>query len=83
MKKSFAFAIMLITIVSSCTQAKKYKILSCGIRHESNTFYTITTGLDDCQIDRGQEVLDKKHKWSEYLLSQKDVELVPTTHAYA
>lgn len=83
MKKSFALAIVLITIVSSCTQAKKYKILSCGIRHESNTFSTITTGLDDCRIARGQEVLDKKHKWSEYLLSQKDVELIPTTHAYA
>lgn len=82
MKKIFAFAIMAMTIMS-CTQPKKYKVLSCGIRHESNTFSTITTGLDDYRIARGQEVLDKKHQWSEYLLSQKDVELIPTTHAYA
>ena len=45
----------------------KMRILTCGIRHESNTFSTLRTGLSDFRVLRGQEVLGEKHLWSDYL----------------
>lgn len=82
MKKILLLAMMAIMLLS-CTPSRQYRILTCGMRHESNTFSTITTGMENFRILRGQEVLDAKQQWSEYLLSRKDVELIPTTHAYA
>lgn len=61
----------------------KLRILTCGIRHESNTFSTLRTSLSDFSVLRGQEVLDEKHLWSDYLKNAKDVEVIPILHAYA
>lgn len=69
-----------------CAQSKDnkaFRILTCGIRHESNTFSTLRTGLSDFKVCRGPEVLAERHLWSEYLLNEKDVELIPVLHAYA
>lgn len=82
-KKLAATLAVALTMVSCGSESPRFRVLSCGIRHESNTFSTIPVTLDDFTVWRGQEVLDEHQPWSEYLLSQKDVELIPTTHAYA
>ena len=41
----------------SCSSQDELTILTCGIRHESNTFSTITTGPGDFEVLRGEEVL--------------------------
>ncbi|MBD3182848.1 hypothetical protein GF312_11195 [Candidatus Poribacteria bacterium] len=48
------------------------KIAICGIRHESNSFSTLTTKLDDFRITRGEEILQDSF-WSSY----PDVEWKP------
>lgn len=72
-----------LVMVSCGSNTPKYRILSCGIRHEPNTFSTVPVTMDNFTVWRGQEVLDERQPWSEYLLGQKDVELILTTHAYA
>lgn len=57
------------------------RILTLGIRHESNTFSTGRTKLADFQIKRGREVL-KEVAWAR-LADSAGVELIPTLHAYA
>lgn len=59
----------------------KRRILTLGIRHESNTFSTLPAKKTDFNILRGQEVL-KDQKWAEFAV-RHGVELVPTLHAYA
>lgn len=70
--------------VSCCSKIdeKKLRILTCGIRHESNTFSTLATGISSFNILRGEEVLEEKHLWSEFL-RKEGVEVIPTLHAYA
>ncbi len=81
--KAAAILAVSLLLVSCGSESHRFRILTCGIRHESNTFSTIPVTMDDFTIWRGQEVLDERQPWSEYLLEQKDVELIPTTHAYA
>lgn len=57
-------------IMASCgerSNEKKLRILTCGIRHESNTFSTLVTDLSSFDVLRGEEVLGEKCLWSEYL----------------
>lgn len=62
------------------TEAPK-RILTLGIRHESNTFSTALTRLSDFQIKRGADVL-KDVPWAKYAQEQ-GMELIPTVHAYS
>lgn len=83
MKKLSVFSVIsLLLICLSCThESKKYRILTCGIRHESNTFSTLPTTAADFEILRGEEAL-KGEAWADRL-RQEPVELIPTLHAYA
>ena len=83
--RKYLFIICLLSIVfSGCntTKNKSLRILTCGIRHESNTFSTIRTDLEDFKILRGNELLKEKHLWSDYL-KEEGVEIIPTLDAYA
>lgn len=84
MKKLIWLLLMGLCILS-CGQRsveKKLCILTCGIRHESNTFSTLKTGLNDFKVLRGDEVLGEKHLWSEFL-RKENVKVIPILHAYA
>ncbi len=54
------------------------RIAICGIRHESNTFSTLRTGLDDFHILRGDGILN-----SRVGPTDDSVEWAPTLVAYA
>ena len=75
--------ILLPLFVAGCTSEthEPVRILTAGIRHESNTFIPIRTTEDDFTILRGEAVLEDV-AWAAYL-QQEDVEVVPTVHAYA
>ena len=86
--RTFFCSLIMACLLLSCggirtDKDKQLRILTCGIRHESNTFSTLRTGLSDFNVQRGPQVLVEKHLWSEYLKSEKDVEIIPTLHAYA
>ena len=66
----------------SCSSQDKLTILTCGIRHESNTFSTITTGPGDFEVLRGEEVLAAGQPWCRYL-QEEGIKVIPTLHAYA
>lgn len=79
MKQLITYA--LIFSLFSCTTEKKLRILTCGIRHESNTFSTLTTAESDFKVLRGKEVLENQ-RWAE-AYQNGDVEFIPVLHAYA
>lgn len=60
---------------------KKIRILTLGVRNESNTFSTLHTKEADFKELRGDEAL-KDQAWAEYLQTE-GVEVIPTLHAYA
>ena len=68
-------------ILMSCRQDKPLRILTCGIRHESNTFSTMKTTEADFRLLRGNDVLEGQ-QWAD-LCREKGIELIPTLHAYA
>ncbi len=57
------------------------RVLTLGIRHESNTFSTLNTKESDFKVMRGSEVL-KGQLWAE-VFKKAGIELIPTLHAYA
>jgi microcystin degradation protein MlrC len=75
--------LILISFLLSCSQHNKpeFRILTGGIRHESNTFCSILTGEKDFSVERGQEVLIDK-EWVN-ILEEANVEIIPTLHAGA
>lgn len=58
------------------------RILTCGIRHESNTFSTIVTASENFTVLRGGEILAGDAPWVRFLRDE-GVEIVPTLQAYA
>lgn len=81
-KLSIFYLASLLLICLSCVPGnKKYRILTCGIRHESNTFSTLRTTEADFKILRGEEAL-KGEAWAD-TLRHENAELIPTLHAYA
>ena len=57
------------------------RILTAGIRHESNTFNPVLTTTKDFAIKRGSAVLEDE-EWAEYLKNE-GIEVIPTMHASA
>jgi len=64
------------------------RIVVGGISHETNTFSTLKTGLDDFYVRRGEEIIPVEHPdkvggefWSAYL--KEGIEFVPTLTAGA
>ncbi len=82
MKKILFMLIMGLALASCGQKEEPLRILTCGIRHESNTFSTITTEIDNFTVLRGDEVLAAKNLWSEYL-KEENVEVIPTLMAYS
>ncbi len=57
------------------------RVLTLGIRHESNTFSTLITRESDFQVTQGANVL-KDQPWAD-IFRKAGIELIPTLHAYA
>ncbi len=51
-----------------------------GIRHETNTFSPLRTGLDKFSVQRGADIM-RDSLWSEWV--SEDIEFVPTLAADA
>lgn len=54
------------------------RILLGGIRHETNTFSTLHTCIEDFQVKRGSEILSEE-PWLDF----REVDWAPTLLAYA
>ncbi len=67
----------------SCTRKEpgKLRILTAGIRHESNTFNPVLTTSKDFIVKRGSAVLEGE-EWAGYLKNE-GIEVIPTLHADA
>lgn len=72
---------LLLTAVSCTMKQRPKRVLTLGIRHESNTFSTLLTKEADFRLLRGAEVL-KGQEWTE-VFKKANIELIPTLHAYA
>lgn len=57
---------------------KKMRCATCGIRHETNTFSTLRTELEDFRVMRGEEI-----QLGDLRSSSEDIEWVPTLLAGA
>jgi Uncharacterized conserved protein len=81
-KIQYLFICALAMVLLSCnTENRKLRILTCGIRHESNTFSTLMTTEADFRVSRGFDAL-KGQQWAE-VCEKENIELIPTVHAYA
>ena len=74
-------ALVLVLLLSCNTVDHKLRVLTCGIRHESNTFSTLNTIEADFNVLRGLDVL-KDQQWAD-VCQKENIELIPTLHAYA
>jgi len=77
-----AIVIIAVLFISfGCTSEKKanFRVLTAGIRHESNSFMPYLTTAEDFTILRGAEIT-KGQAWATYL-NEKGVEVIPTLHA--
>lgn len=79
--KYFFLLLSVTVILSSCRRDQQIRILTCGIRHESNTFSTMKTSESDFRVLRGNDILTDQ-QWAA-ACKEKGVELIPTLHAYA
>jgi len=78
------FLILLcISIWFSCTEKvpEKFRILTAGIKDESNTFNPYLTHENDFVIKRGKAVLENE-EWAAYLKNE-GIEVIPTLHVDA
>jgi len=75
------FILLILFAGKACTPEKKanYRILTAGIRHESNSFMPYLTNAEDFLTQRGPEVTRDK-VWATYLLDE-GVEVIPTLTA--
>lgn len=68
----------------ACTEGNRTqtkRVLTLGIRNESNTFSTLPTKTADFKLLRGEDVL-KGEQWAEEG-KKRGIEFIPTLHAYA
>ena len=75
------FIVLVLFIGLGCTSEKKagYRILTAGIRHESNSFMPYLTTADDFTILRGSDVT-KDRAWAIFL-EEGGIEVIPTLTA--
>lgn len=81
LKKYLVFGLFLFLAFLCKAEHKQKRVLTLGIRHESNTFSTLLTKESDFKILRGSDVL-KDQLWAD-VFKKADIELIPTLHAYA
>ena len=83
------FIILILSVIAlpflwtSCTSGNKEakRVLTLGIRNESNTFSTLPTREVDFTALRGEDAL-KNQLWAEEG-RKRGIEFIPTVHAYA
>jgi len=75
--------LLIVSLFQTCApeRSRPFRILTGGIRHESNTFCTLPTTEADFTVARGTEALTG-HDWA-LVLQNAHVEVIPTLHAYA
>jgi microcystin degradation protein MlrC len=73
--------VIFLCIACSPRELTKYRILSAGIAHESNTFIPYLTDETQFRVQRGSEAT-KGRAWARYL-EEEGMELIPTLHAGA
>jgi len=73
--------LFLFSVFSCNVKHQQKRVLTLGIRHESNTFSTLLTKESDFKVTRGADVL-KDQAWAE-VFKKANIELIPTLHAYA
>ncbi|MDD4729124.1 MAG: M81 family metallopeptidase, partial [Dysgonamonadaceae bacterium] len=80
---SVTFFCVMIFLVScfSKSNSKTKRVLTLGIRHESNTFSTLPTRATDFKVLRGEDVLVDQ-PWAEEG-RRLGIEFIPTVHAYS
>ena len=77
-----AILIALVLFIGlGCTPEKKtsFRVLTAGIRHESNSFMPYLTTAEDFLLLRGGDVT-KNRAWAVFL-EEEGVEVIPTLHA--
>lgn len=74
---------VLLTAISCNTvsKPKTKRILTLGIRNESNTFSTLPTSEKDFTVLRGEDVFEGQQWYEEG--KKRNIEFIPTLHAYA
>lgn len=78
----YFLSVLLIFSTFSCkTGSQQKRVLTLGIRHESNTFSTLPVKKSDFKVLRGEDVL-KDQKWAD-VFKEAGVKIIPTLHAYA
>ena len=75
------FIIAVLFLGLGCTPEKKdgFRVLTAGIRHETNSFMPYLTTVEDFTLLRGSEVT-KGSAWASFL-EKEGVEVIPTLHA--
>lgn len=78
-----AFSLLCSLAIFSCRNKieEPKRILTLGIRNESNTFSTLPTKEGDFNLLRGTDAL-KDQQWAE-VLEKEGVKVIPSLHAYA
>ncbi len=75
-------AVLLLSLLAcSSGDRGKFRVLTAGIRHETNTFIPRMTTLEDFTVLRGDEAL-RDQPWASFLMAE-GVEVIPTLHAYS
>lgn len=73
--------LLLSWLACSSGDSGRFRVLTAGISHETNTFIPRMTTMEDFTIRRGDEVL-RDQPWASYLMAE-GVEVIPTLHAYS
>ena len=81
LKKYLLFGLFMSMFFLCKAEHKQKRVLTLGIRHESNTFSTLLTKESDFKVLRGTDAL-KNELWAD-VFKNADIELIPTLHAYA
>lgn len=68
-----------LLFLSSSVEAQR--IVTGGIRHESNTFIPLNTTEENFTVLRGEDAL-RGNDWAEHMRAE-GIEIIPTVHAYA
>jgi len=78
------FIISIVLAFTGCgkgTSKKEWKVLTLGVRNESNTFSTLPTRESDFNVLRGEQVL-KDELWVQEG-KKRNITFIPAVHAYA
>lgn len=79
--RCLTIAALVASLLIPAYDAEAQRVLTGGIRHESNTFMPLHTTAESFTVLRGEDAL-LGNAWAEHLRG-KGIEVIPTVHAYA